>query len=495
MSETREGDTRALTRAEVVICGAGIAGIAAAWHLAVERGVRGVLLVDERAPLSLTSDKSTECYRNWWPGPDNAMVAMMNRSIDLLEALAGATGNAIHLNRRGYLYARADPGGIAQMESAARSIAALGAGELRVHGNFSGDFSGGISGGISGGSGASGALTYPPATPEPYRPAPPEGYRDQPDGADLILDPALIRQHFPYLSPHTRAVLHARRCGWFSGQQLGMILLEQAQAHGARFLRAKLEEVTTAGGQVKSVRLRREGASWQVDTGQLVIAAGPMLKPVAALLGVHLPVFSERHLKIAFPDTLGAVPRDAPLLIWEEPQRLAWSAGERAGLAENPETRRLLEPLPPGVHARPEGGPGSRNLLLLWSYQAEPAPEVFPLPEPPHYLEVVLRGMTAMVPAMGAYLERLPRGFIDGGYYTRTRENRPLCGPLPVRGAYVIGALSGFGLMSACALGELLAAHVTGAPLPDYAPAFSPQRYRDPAYRKRLEHWGDSGQL
>ena len=55
--------------AEVVICGAGIAGIAAAYHLAVRRGVRGVLIVDERPPLSMTSDKSAECYRNWWPGP------------------------------------------------------------------------------------------------------------------------------------------------------------------------------------------------------------------------------------------------------------------------------------------------------------------------------------------------------------------------------------------------------------------------------------------
>src|SRR6266851_3921106 len=59
----------AQTSAEVVICGAGIAGIATAYHLAVRRGMRGVLLVDERPPLSLTSDKSAECYRNWWRGP------------------------------------------------------------------------------------------------------------------------------------------------------------------------------------------------------------------------------------------------------------------------------------------------------------------------------------------------------------------------------------------------------------------------------------------
>src|SRR5438552_13933890 len=66
--------------ADVVICGAGIAGVAAAYHLAVRRGVTDVVLVDERPPLSLTSDKSTECYRNWWPGPGDDMVALMNRS-------------------------------------------------------------------------------------------------------------------------------------------------------------------------------------------------------------------------------------------------------------------------------------------------------------------------------------------------------------------------------------------------------------------------------
>jgi glycine/D-amino acid oxidase-like deaminating enzyme len=77
----------------------------------------------------------------------------------------------------------------------------------------------------------------------------------------------------------------------------------------------------------------------------------------------------------------------------------------------------------------------------------------------------------------------------------KTRENRPLIGPLPIEGAYVIGALSGYGLMAACAAGALLAAHVTGATLPSYAGAFAVERYDDPAYQRALEHWGDSGQL
>ena len=89
----------------------------------------------------------------------------------------------------------------------------------------------------------------------------------------------------------------------------------------------------------------------------------------------------------------------------------------------------------------------------------------------------------------------MPRPQLDGGYYTKTRENRPLVGPLPVEGAYVIGAVSGYGIMSACALGELLAQHVTGKKLPEYAPAFMLSRYEDSNYLRELENWVDSGQL
>ena len=62
----------------------------------------------------------------------------------------------------------------------------------------------------------------------------------------------------------------------------------------------------------------------------------------------------------------------------------------------------------------------------------------------------------------------------------KTRENRPLIGPVPVEGVYIMGAYSGFGVMGSCAGGELIARHITGAPLPDYAPAFLLSRYQKP---------------
>src|SRR3990172_8126868 len=187
------------TSAEVVICGAGIAGVAAAYHLAVRRGVRGVVLVDERPPLTLTSDKSTECYRNWWPGPGDDMVALMNRSIDLLEALARESGNVFRLNRRGYLFPTPQ----------------------RLRARATGD----------------------------YRPAAAEGFESALSGTDLITEPSLIKRYYPWLAPDAVALLHARRCGWFSGQQLGMYLLERAREHGVRLVEGRGGGVDIAGGR------------------------------------------------------------------------------------------------------------------------------------------------------------------------------------------------------------------------------------------------------
>jgi sarcosine oxidase, subunit beta len=452
--------------AEVVICGAGIAGVAAAYHLAVRRGLTDVVLVDERPPLSVTSDKSAECYRNWWPGPGDAMVAAMNRSIDLLEELARESGNVFRMNRRGYLFATAAPERVPQFVRAAEEAAALGAGPVRRHDHPGSD----------------------------YQPAPAEGFEEQPTGCDLITDRSLIRRHFGWLADDTVALLHARRCGWFSGQQLGMYMLERARDKGVRVLGGRVEAVETAGGRVTAVRVRATGGSQSIATSRFVVAAGPLLRSVGRLLGVELPVFCERHGKLAFNDVLGTMPRDAPLTIWTDPVHLPWSDEERTALADS-EHRRLLEAFPAGVHGRPEGGTDSQSVLLIWTYDVAPVEPSFPVQFDPTYAEVTIRGMSRMVPAMRAYLERLPRAFVDGGYYTKTRENRFLAGPLPVDGAYVIGALSGYGLMSSNTAADLLAAHVTGAALPAYAPAFLLSRYDDPTYRQLLETWTDSGQL
>jgi glycine/D-amino acid oxidase-like deaminating enzyme len=455
--------------ADVVICGAGIAGISAAYHLAVKQRMKRVVLVDERPPLSLTSDKSTECYRNLWPGPGDAMVGLMNRSVDLMEELARESANIFHLNRRGYVYVTADPKRLSRFERFVKETSELGVGPVRYHTGQRGDLS--------------------------YTPHHSAGFDNEPNGVDLILDSKIIQRHFPYLSRDILAVIHGRRCGWLSVQQLGMYMLERARENGVRLIAARVENIVVADKKIQAVHLRNGCGTATVSTQHFINAAGPLLKEVGLIVGVDLPVFSELHLKMAFKDTLGAVPRNAPMLIWTDPLVLSWSEEERAMLAQSEETKSLLEELPSGVHTRPEGGPDSDILLGLWAYRTPPTEPVFPFSIDPGYPEMVLRGLSTMIPALRGYVERLPKATVDGGYYTKTRENRPLIGKLPIEGAYVVGALSGFGVMAACGAGELVAAHVAGSKLPHYASAFALERYKDPGYQRLLETWGDSGQL
>src|SRR2546428_3712215 len=102
--------------------------------------------------------------------------------------------------------------------------------------------------------------------------------------------------------------------------------------------------------------------------------------------------------------------------------------------------------------------------------------------------------MARMVPAFARYADRLPRAVVDGGYYTKTRENRFLAGPLPVEGAYVCGALGGYGLMASNLAGEVVAAHAAGRPPPPDAPAVALPRHDDPAYRALPARSGGSRQ-
>src|SRR5256885_7303338 len=214
---------------KVVICGAGIAGIAAAHYLA-GHGVDDVTIVEPGNPLSLTSDKSTEAYRNWWPGPDWAMTAFMDRSIDLIEGVARATGNRINLNRRGYLFATADAAKIDFLQTMAKTAETRGAGPARFHDTAS----------------------------SAYTPSPERGFDVVLNGADVITDQTLIRQHFPYLAPQTVAVAHARRAGWLSAQQLGAVLLEAARECGVKLMRGKAVGID-AGERVRAVAVERNG--------------------------------------------------------------------------------------------------------------------------------------------------------------------------------------------------------------------------------------------
>ena len=432
--------------ADVVICGAGIAGVATAYHLTTQHAVKRVVLIDQYEALTLTSDKGTQGYRNWWPGPDNTMLQLVSRSIDLMEAAAHECSNAFRLNRRGYLFATANPAQVDEFRRSAKQVSSFGMGPLREY----------------------------PAS-EPYAPHPAEGFANQPIGADLLLgDDA--RRAFPYLAPDTVAALHVRRAGTLNGVAYGTWMLKRAMSCGAQLVRDRVVAVRTEGGRVREVHLASGDV---IATDVFIAAAGPELPQVSALLGVELPLMHELHLKVRIRDPQRVVPRDAPFVIWSDPVTVH-------GI-----------PLPGGVHMRPVDHTHGDELFLIWTYDTLVRPYVWPPPIDPHYADNAIRGCARMIPALAPHIESaLGDAVTDGGYYCKTPENRPLVGPLAVEGAFVVGALSGAGLMSAQACGELVSQHVMGATLPDYAPWFLPSRYESAEYRATMQSWGAKvGQL
>jgi len=456
--------------AEIVICGAGIAGIATAYHLAMKYKLTNVIIVDPEPPLSVTSDKSFEGYRNWWPGPGDAMVGLANHSIDLLERMHGQQPNLLPMDRGGYLFVSADATKAEAWLASARESCDLGAGELRIH------------------DGRADGPIYTPITEH--------GLLDGPSGADILLDQALIREHFPHLSEESQIILHARRCGWFPARQFGMHMLEEARERGVRLLRGEVIAIKTSNNAVTAVRVMTETGEVTVQTANFVNAAGPGQKNVGQMLGVELPVLFELHMKVAIDDHKRLIPRNMPLTVWMDPVTLGWSAEERAFLAEDEQLSWLLDELPSVVVGRPDGGAESQTLLMQWHYRIQPKKPLFPLPMDEWFPESTLRALSTMLPKLTAYFDHMPPPYMDGGYYVRTVENRPIVGPIQgIQGAFMHGGLGGFGMQLAPATGELLADHIANAPLPHYAPAFLLERYDDPDYQALVEQWGATGNL
>jgi glycine/D-amino acid oxidase-like deaminating enzyme len=449
---------------EVAVVGAGIVGLAVAHYLSAAGRTR-IAIVDSGQPMALTSAQSGENYRNWWP--HRVMTDFTDHSIRLMEEIARATGNRIAMNRRGYALATRRPHPQDLIDQLFDGYGAAAGRRVRLH---------------EPGGGAS------------YRPPLSADWETAPDGVDVLLDRDLIRRTFPSFSPEIAAVLHIRRAGAIASQQMGQYMLEQVRGRGGRLVRGRVAGIARADG----FRLSLDGADGAstIRADVVVDAAGPHVGSVAAMLGERLPVTNVLQQKITFEDREGAIPRAMPFSIDLDGQSIDWTGEERAALAADPEYAWLAGAMPGSIHCRPEGGDAGRWIKLGWAYNRTPGE---PVPEPafdPHFPEVVLRGAARLNPSLRTYYGRLPRGAVlYGGYYTMTPENWPLIGPLATPGAFVAGALSGFGTMAACATGDLCARWITGDPLPEYAPKLGLARYGDAELMAELTNLESKGVL
>ena len=276
-----------------------MAGIAAAHQLAVREGVTRVVLVDPREPLSLTSSKGTEGLSQLLAGPRRHDGALHEPQHRPARRARWRYRHAFELNRRGYVFLTADP---------------TEAERLREH----------------------------------------DGPTTQ-----FIDSGRTICERYPFVTDRVRAMLHVRRAGFMNAAMLGRCLLERARAHGVDLVRDEVTDLVVHSGRFAAVQL---ASGSRINARAFVLAAGPLLAEWTDRIPLGVPIVNELHGKISFEDHVGVIPRDTPMMIWND----AVDLGARGTF-------------PAGVHLRPRG---ERSILGIWTYDTRierPSfPPVFP---------------------------------------------------------------------------------------------------------------------
>ncbi len=248
-------------------------------------------------------------------------------------------------------------------------------------------------------------------------------------GAEVaLLEPAALRALFPWLATDGLALgaLGLRGEGWFDGPALHQAFRRKAMACGARWLAADATAFDTAGDRIVAVRTAA-GEVFAADA--VVLAAGAWTAPLAARLGVALPV-SPKKRDVFFVEAPAALP-GCPLVV------------DPTGVWFRPEGRGFLTGAPPR-----EPWPGD--------------PDEPPLEVVDHGLfdEVIWPALAARVPAFEALRVRSAWA----GYYEMNMlDHNGLAGALPQwRNAWTACGFSGHGMQQAPAVGSALAARIAG---------------------------------
>ncbi len=118
----------------------------------------------------------------------------------------------------------------------------------------------------------------------------PVGLKIYPPAQISVLNPDIIRTQFPFINDHAIAMLHTRRCGWLSAQQLGAFLLKTAKEKGLKYLNGRVSAVETSGQRIKGITIDHNNRTTHIQTRAFVNAAGPFLTEIGEMIGIELPV-------------------------------------------------------------------------------------------------------------------------------------------------------------------------------------------------------------
>jgi len=268
-------------------------------------------------------------------------------------------------------------------------------------------------------------------------------------GADVrLLDPDDLTRRWPWLNSDDIALgsWGARGEGWFDGPALHAALRRKARACGARYVAADVSRWETVGTRVAAA-VASDGQRWHAS--HFVVAAGAWSAPLAAQLGLALPVMAKK--RDVFVLESPAVLPGCPLVI------------DPSGVWLRPEGALGNEDLasPPAGLAR---GPSQRARGAVFLAGAPPRgddPDEPPLDVVDHGLfeQVIWPALAHRVPAFEALRVRSAWA----GYYEMNAfDHNGVVGDIPdLDNACIACGFSGHGMQHAPALGQGLARWIT----------------------------------
>ena len=415
---------------QIVICGAGIVGVAAAYYLSVKHGERDIVLLDQGQPLSFTTSKSGENYRDYWP--QAWMQAFCSHSISLMHDLARHDNNhGFALHEIGYEFISSNDANLFPSNS---------------------------------------------------------GLNDQ-DQDMHTFDRSEFASQKPYLADQVKQIVHIPKAGIMDVYALGSLMLAEAKQAGVQILNTTVNSIEALNDGGFSVSCN-EMESLQCE--QLVLAAGPFSAKLAKTMDIDLPLQNYLQHKFLITDPQKVIPRDMPFTIIADSQYLPWSAEEKQLFADDSDFSHLLREFPPGLHIKPEG---IHNIKLGWAYNRVADTPHFDPDTPEDFVDIALRGASQYIPGLAQYIGKAAPISQYSGYYTRTAENLPLIGQYQDLNLYLATGLSGYGTMTACASGALIANEMLGEKLPEYARYMSPNRYQNKNIMADIAKHKNDGQL
>jgi sarcosine oxidase subunit beta len=344
---------------EVAIVGAGVIGCSIAFQLA-RMGQRGVRIVErERVPGSGSTAKANGGIRAQFTTEVN--IAMSLSSMDILDALADEIGHPPVYKKAGYLFLTGDS---AKLEAMTRAAA----------------------------------------------------FQKERGVSVEVLDERGVRSKVPWISGPIVGGTFGARDGFIDPGGLCNFFLREATRAGASIRYGA--EVTSVERDSSGFRL--QGPDFELRSKVLVDAAGAWSKPLAAMLGVALPVEPvRRHLLISGP------------------------------CPELPEVIPMVIDADSGVLVRREGD----RVLIAYSNADEPAGYNFTFDR--DFPERIAEPMESRFPIISAAGLDLRRSW-SGGYEV-TPDHHAIIGATGVPGFFVCAGFSGHGVMHSAAAGRAVA--------------------------------------